>query len=405
VALFLRAIDRDSYTLAILAGLVIGVGMQTKYTAGVALPVMLTAALIWKKPRLILPAMVMAVQVFLTWELITALLYGESHFLTAMREGGRDASLWKKISDKLSLILPLFGNLGGCAAAMYVLMMAALGASRRLLLMTAGTLGLLWLIVLTAPPWLHKYYLGNFLFVMMGLCGAVVVVVGFVWLIRRPPRWPIPSFLVSWLFLETMAYYPLTPFPAVRRVMGIVVVLAMLAGHLASRTAEPNLLRRRWPWIFGFGVALGGLIYAVDLLEAWTERNAAEFGALKAREIAGPDHTVWYTGHWGFQHYGEAAGMKPIVTRYHPEASALKEGDTIVVPSSRVYSQVVYLDPDKVEVAPPQYEFNDPVPWNTVWAYYSGPAPMTFRGSESRLSLTIYRVKKNCFLDPRKPDD
>ena len=41
-----------------------------------------------------------------------------------------------------------------------------------------------------------------------------------------------------WLGLEVVSYRPTTTYPAARRVLGIVVVMTVLNGRLASRTCR-----------------------------------------------------------------------------------------------------------------------------------------------------------------------
>ena len=75
LALFCRACDRDSVILAAVAGLVAGLGMETKYTVFLAPAAMLLYAVCLGRLRLWLVAGFIATQVFLTWELLMSLLY------------------------------------------------------------------------------------------------------------------------------------------------------------------------------------------------------------------------------------------------------------------------------------------------------------------------------------------
>src|SRR5262249_31128223 len=79
-------------------------------------------------------------------------------------------------------------------------------------------------------------------------------------------------FLVLWLALELIGYFFLTPFPAVRRLLGVVLVAALLAGHLASRTCRAPQRAVLIPFIVAYGIVLGFGFWAVDLLEAQTEK-------------------------------------------------------------------------------------------------------------------------------------
>ncbi len=402
VALFFRAVVRDGIGLATLAGLVAGVAMQTKYTAVVAPGVMLLAALLWKKPRLWLPAAVVAAHVFVAWELVTAFLYGDSHFLLSLRvHSSADVDVWKRLGEKAVLVLPLLGNLGGVAPAVFLVALAGLRVPGRWLLVIAVGLAAVWFVVAGTDVRISGARLEDVQFIQCGAFGLVVLALAGVRAVRTragPEAW----FLVSWLALETAAYFPLTPFPAVRRVMGVLVAATLLAGHLAARNSSAAPDRRKVRWAVGFGAVLGLLVWGVDLLEAWTHKYAAEHAAAVGRELAGPDRTVWYMGHWGFQHYAEAAGMQPLIGHYSPgpslpEPSRLREGDIVVVPGYRVHRQELKLEDEKLEQVG-GFELEDVVPLKTVWTYYSGLTPIKHQEGEPRLDVTLYRVKVDCEL-------
>jgi hypothetical protein len=146
----------------------------------------------------------------------------------------------------------------------------------------------------------------------------------------------------------------------------------------------------------------------VDLLDALTTKTAAVEGAARARALG--TGQVWYVGHWGFQFYAEAAGMKPVVVEDYPfssyvmpsPASSLQVGDLIVVPDGRVVQQEVYLDPDKVEPVS-GFAFRDGVPFKTVMCFYGGSVPLQHQGAANRLEVTLYRVKRDCTLERSPP--
>jgi hypothetical protein len=410
LAVFLRGLDRNSFALAALAGLLAGLAMQTKYTAIVTPAVLLVAAVIWRKPHLWFPAVVLAVHVFVAWELVTALLYGQSHFLLALQQSSPSGeSLWHRLEVKSRLILPMFGNVGGVAPAVFLLALAGMGVGGRwLLAIGAVMLAVFAVICCTTMDLGGGAWLEYVLFITVGFFGLIVLVLTAGWLQTRgaPGQRGTAWFLTIWLLLELAAYYPLTPFPAVRRVMGLVMAATFLAAHLASRTCVNEPARQKVRWIAGFSVFLGLAISGVDLLEAWTQKLAAEHGRVVARSLGPGD--VWFVGHWGFQHYAEAAGMKPVVGRYAPAPnyvplpgpSELRQDDTMVVPVFWVDQQHLDFDPDKVEFAG-RFTMPDPVPLRTVWAYYSGFGPVMHKGETDRLEVLIYRVKKDCELNFR----
>src|SRR5262249_30822710 len=122
------------------------------------------------------------------------------------------------------------------------------------------------------PP--LQFNLEQLVFGVLGAAGAGVLGVVLArqgWLLGRDlpglGRWRTHRaglFLVLWLGLELGAHFALTPFPAVRRVMGIAVVGTLVAGHLASRTARTPA-RRQLVWgIAAFSALLGLGFAALD---------------------------------------------------------------------------------------------------------------------------------------------
>jgi hypothetical protein len=419
VILFLRACDRDALVLAALAGLVAGVAAQTKYTGFLAPAAMLLYALLHGKLRLWPVAVVPAVQVFVSWEFLTALLYGQSHFLSALRDSSQP------LLQKAGLWAPLLGILGTVAAPVFLLGLAALRARAPVLVLGAllallacgATACLGGTVRLEQAPFAPagllplEFPLEVVVFVMLGLLGCLVLALVAARLCRLPPshvpwwrRWQAHRdryFLVLWLGLEVAGFFALTPFPAVRRVFGVVVVAALLAGRLASRTCRAPGRARLVHAVVGFSAALGLGFAALDFWEGWTEKALAESAAVvvRAQHDGG---TVWFVGHWGFQYYAEQQGMRPVIPswqRYEgerdyvplPEASHFKEGDWLVIPDGRVTQQPLYVDPGRTEERFRLW-VRDPVRLRTVICYYSGTTALTHEPEDTRLVVTVYRV-------------
>src|SRR5262249_52368722 len=90
------------------------------------------------------------------------------------------------------------------------------------------------------------YYLDYLVFIFLGLALLGTTLAG-AWRLCRlpaPGRWRLAWwragrgtwFLLLWLGLEVAGYFALSPFAATRRVLGVLVVITLLAGRLASRT-------------------------------------------------------------------------------------------------------------------------------------------------------------------------
>jgi hypothetical protein len=442
LALFCRACDRGSFALAALAGLVAGLGMEMKYTVFLAPASMLLYALFLGRLRFWPAAAMVAAQVFLSWEFLMSLLYGESHFLLHVRERAGDGREWVR------LVTALLTNLGAVAWPAALLALAALGVRWRGLVVAgaAGLLAYLGVACLDGDLTASDKLFGpahtslpfeQLVFGTLGIVGLVVCVAVvwrlftlhvpprvWLWVVREPVRgalygltWLLlrafsrarfnrkSAFLLSWLALEVVGYMALTPFPAVRRVLGVVVVLTLLAGRLAALTCRSSAARRTAFGIACYSAVLGLLVQGVDLLEARAEQESVEGAARLIRE-RGEGGTVWYVGHWGFQYYAERAGMRPISAYPAPDEpipvpprSQFREGDWLVLPEWRyngqgfaagVHSQT--FTPDKALTRP---EFtvvmDDPIPLQTIMTLYSGYTPVRHH-TGPRLQVEVRRV-------------
>jgi hypothetical protein len=422
LALFCRACDRESFALAALAGLVAGLGMEMKYTVFLAPAAMLLYALFLGRLRYWPAAAVIAAQVFLGWEFLMSLLYGESHFLLHVRERAGSEK------DVVRLVTALGTNLGAVAWPAALLALAALGVRWRGMLVAgaAGVLAYLGVAFLDGDLAVSEKLFGpghdllpveQLAFGALGVAG-IIIGMAVVWQLApgsgaldrwrslvppRPTR--VTAFLLAWLALELVGYLALTPFPAVRRVLGVVVVLALLAGRLAALTCRSPSARRVVWGIVSYSAFLGLVVQGVDLLEARAEQGAAEEAARLIRE-RGEGGTVWFVGHWGFQYYAERAGMRPISAYAAPDGpipvpprSDLKEGDWLVLPEWRsdgrgfaagVHPQTYTPDP---ALTRPEFTvvMDDPVPLQTIMTLYSGFTPVRHHEGP-RLQVEVRRV-------------
>jgi hypothetical protein len=338
-------------------------------------------------------------------------LYGRSHFLFHALGGGSGDTLWEKVKWKARLLPPLIGVMGSIGLPGLLLALTALRVRRGLVLL-AGV-GVLLIYVLVACvggewdldlPFLAPFHTGpanvsfeGIIFGVVGLCLAGVTgVIG--WRLAGRRR-SAETFLLLWLGLELVGYFFLTPFTAVRRLLGLTVAGTLLCGRLASLTCR-SLERKRL--IQGIAVAsavLGLGFFGVDWLEANAQKELAEGAAREVRRRS-EEGTIWYVGHWGFQYYAERAGMRPVAP-----SSRLHRGDWLVFPDERLTKQCVVIDRACVEPmivleAPP-----DSVPLHTVVCYYAGRSALEHRRQPTRLSLTIYRITADVEATARQGPD
>jgi hypothetical protein len=417
VVLFFRACARRSFPLAVAAGLVAGVGMETKYTAFIAPAVMLLYAVLFRRVVHGGMAAGAAAIVFTLWEFLIEAYHGQSHF--AVNVGDQGSTL----ADKFNLVTPLLSMIGGLVPAVMLLGLVALRVRGEIVALWGAGLGLGYVIV--------AYFKGVFWFeagsqtpalaalntvmslesLLFGVFGLIalfitVLVISAIFLDRDEeeadvelvssyPWWQSPFlrvdvFLFLWFLGEVAAYFVLTPFPAVRRVMGLMMVGTLLVGRLASRTCTSGE-RRALVWgVTTAGVVLGFGFYGVDMLDACASKELAEASAAYVRQRE-PEARIWYVGHWGFQYYAERAGMIPVVPAGSATpASRLETGDWLVVPEPRLNQQTIFIDLVRTEGVI-DLVVRDGVPLRTVQCFYGGFAPLEHHDGP-RARVTIYRV-------------
>lgn len=389
LAIFLHACDRQSFGGTALAGLTAALAMQTKYTALLCPAAILVHAAVYRQLARGCLAVGLAGIVFCSWEALVAVRYGQSHFLGNLSQAGDPA-------DKLNLGLPLLGIVGGTAPVVGLLGLAALRLPGRWLGAAAAATALGYLAIAFVPSALTNIQVdpatgaGQFTLehLVQGLLGIQfsAVLVGVVGRLlcgderQRGASDRDSWFLVLWLGLEVVGYFVLSPFAAVRRVMGVVLVATFLGGRLASRTCKAPLIS---------ALALGNAVLALGFwsVDYWDARAQETAVADAARWHAESGHggAMWYVGHWGFQFYAERAGMKPVA----PQQIQLRQGDWLLIPDLVIRQQ---LDLDTVRLERERsFEICDQLPLRTVPTFYGGRIPLR-RCQGPRLTATLYRV-------------
>jgi hypothetical protein len=404
LSVFFRGSDRGSLAWALAAGFIAAIAMETKYTAFVVPGVMVLHAVLFRRLRLGLAAALVAVALFVTWEAFTAQAYGESHFLHAL------ADRRLPLAEKLKLGLPLLGQMGGTAPAVLLLGLIALGRSRRMVWCAAGLIAGGFLLLAAVPEsWAillrdartHKASLSvnNLVFGTLGLAlfatGAAVM-----WRLCLPPRsmlsaggrWRgrrVDTFLALWLGLEVVAYFVLSPFPAVRRVMGIFVVGTLLTGRLAARTCRRARPQRGTVWqATGVSIALGLLYFAVDFREYAALRSIVQTAARDIR-VRDPEATIWYSGNHGtFEHYAALAGMKRFAA-----AGPARPSGWAIVPDQRVHASdpLIQYCLDEGATVMARLKVDALVPLRTWMCYYFGNTALEHRDGPL-VEATLYRI-------------
>jgi hypothetical protein len=200
---------------------------------------------------------------------------------------------------------------------------------------------------------------------------------------RRRPDY---LFLAAWVIIEAVGCWAISPFCAIRRILGLSIASTLLIAKLASSTC-PRGERRRIVWACAaMGAALGVLFWAVDYREACIIRdsavNAAEF--IRSKD---PQARVWYTGHWGFQYYADRAGMQPLMGG----RSRVQPGDWIVSPRE-VHRQHAFGSEEALELIASFGAQPGLFGLRTVPHLYSGDVPI--HSTQGDAAVVILRCRR-----------
>jgi hypothetical protein len=396
----------------VVAGLLAGLAMQTKYTALLIPPAIGWYGLTHRRIWLGIASASIAVVVFAGWEVLLLEKYGRSHFVyhaseqKAVPKPG-ESQFAAFAREKTSLVPPLTGHLGCLGIGVSLVAWSAIGLPRRNLAIAAGVWAGGFALIALVPYWQAKLPgVANPLTRMMWAASGWIVLIGVagcaaVLCVRTKRGWRIHGnadslFLSGWVLLELAGYFALTPFGAARRVIGLVVVGGLLAARVLGYAERLRPEHRLPEWVVPFGVIVGFFVAAVDTFDAFPEKWCAEKAATVAADRP-PDSTVWFVGHWGFQYYCEREGMKPLV----PGQSVLLPGNVLVLPippdtkgfhRPHTGSDPLHV-PDWAAVPLVDITWDDALPAMTVPNYYGGVDPVVGH-IQPRLHIRVYRIRE-----------
>ncbi len=418
-ALFVRACERERMTLALVAGSVLGLAMQTKYAAVSYPALVLLTAVLYRRPREAAVACVAAAALFIGWEALIVARYGESHFLAGIARvraadllaDVRQASGGLPGASALYWTLALFSLMGGTAIHAALLALVGLGGRAALVVLAGIAAGLAFAGVLVLPSLqvgepigllatLASYNPELVLFAPLGVGVTACVGAAALRLLRRADATDrrADRLLAAWIVLELVAYFVISPYPAVRRVIGLSIAATLLAARAASlRTSEPGA-RSGTRVATVFGLVLAALYFGSELSDAWARRTlvaqiSQRFSALGA---APERETIWYTGHWEFQFYAERAGWRAVI----PDESQLRRGDWLVIPANVDQPRLAFA-PGFERVA--AIAIASPSPWSTIPPYHSGAVPLR-RQLVPHASARLYRVTSDLKAQSDEPE-
>lgn len=398
VALFLRIRVVGSWSGACAVGVLTGLALQTKYT-GLVTPAMLAMAA-WHVPRhrraaaLLRAALAIGVAaaIFWSWEAFVALTYGSSHFLAHAAQG----EPWTR---KLRLVWPLVGIFGGVGLPVVMLGLNAARLRRSFRLFAVALLAAGWVALVALSEDVRvtgvgtAWSIANLLFGFTGALALGLMTWGTTRAFRDRRAALLSRFLASWWLVELAGYFVLSPWPAVRRVMGLVLVGTLVFGHRIGRRGDAA--ERRGVTACAYvSVAFGLLFQVIDTSDALAVRAAvARANALCRAED--PNAEIWYVGHWGLQFYAERVAWKPVV----PGESRLPAGTWLAIPDREYRSQSV----ERPHSARDAFIVDGFTPWpfRTLPAYY-GKNKAIERTDRPVVRVRVYRMTSSGVAQPQR---
>lgn len=336
ITIYLRASDRDSAALALCAGVLAGLAVNVKYAGFVAAAVMFLDALLWRRPRMLL-AGVTGLLFFVGGQAASWTIYGVPQILHARQwMGAQWPSTWGDLLHRLSSSVLYLG-----AGAVWLALLSGglFQRSRivaiRLIVATAGAAAAIVDLRSVEPQMLASALIHAVVFAFSGWLAIAWVASEIVR--ARLGVDPAPGtpetiarlssrdgmILIAW----TLGFWYLGsiggPFVAPRSILPCLLSLVLLIQALTSVRSGPGPNARGIA--IALTVALGLAVGAADADWAGVYRDAAPRIANGYRPA---DGRLYFLGHWGWQHYAEAAGM----TQFDPLRTQLEPGDILIVP-------------------------------------------------------------------------
>jgi len=331
IVLFLRAADsrragkpdvqpaaaRASLSAALAAGLVAGLAMETKYTAFTVPAIFLAYGGLSGQTRLALTAAVTAIVSFAGCEAAIALVHGDSHFVLAMQHRG------EQHIDSFRLLNAAITQFGGLCGALWLMGRLVLGVSARVVVVLLGWIVAGFGLLLLLPESSSVLLTNSHGRPLLSLSHLVYVPVGaaFLWTVARiaARSWTVGAlddterrldrFLVLWVVIEIGGYLVISPFPAVRRILSLLVAITILFARRASLAHLSRQQRSLMNALTAAGVMLGLAYYAIDRRDALAEEDAFRQAVGLIREQC-PVADIRVCADWGIRYYFERERLR-----------------------------------------------------------------------------------------------
>ena len=336
VEIWLRGIERRRALLLVASGVLIALAGLTKYFGVALMPLLFVDGLArTRRPGWWAAALLLPIALLAGYQVWTQTLYGRG----LLSDAAAYSSLIRFRSGPLlfAKIVAGLSFAGGCLASVLFFApwlwrlrtLALAGAAAAVVAIGAYAVLPAKSLGVTAPGSLAQL-------TIFALAGAGVVALAAidVW-----PRRDADSLLLSLWVLGTLVFAVFFNWTVNARSL---LPAAPAVGMLIARRLE----RRNG---FQRGIIPAAPVaasVALSLALAWADWRLADAARDAAARLAAPGGapagTLWFQGHWGFQHYMEARGAKPLDWR----RSRLVPGDRVAIPIDN--ANVVPLPADAV---------------------------------------------------------
>jgi Dolichyl-phosphate-mannose-protein mannosyltransferase len=337
VELWIRGLERGRPSLLVLAGLLIALAALTKYFGVALVPLLFVDGLVrtrrpgWWAAALLVPIVALAGYQIWTRNLYGRGLLSDAAAYSTLIRFRSGPVLSAKIVAGLSFAGGCLAPLIFFASRLWRVRTLALAAACGVLLVAAARLAV-------PAKTLGVTGAGSLVqLTLFGLAGAGVVALAAsdVW-----PRRDADSILLGLWVFGTLLFAVLFNWAVNARSL---LPAAPAVGILIARRLE----RRPGQLLGGRFLPAAPLAasIALSLAVAWADWRLADAGRTAAAFLSAsgnPAGTLWFEGHWGFQHYMEARGARALDWR----RSRLGRGDRVVIPIDN--ANVVALPADAV---------------------------------------------------------
>ncbi len=370
IALVVQGFDKWDYRLMGLAALFASMGALTKFTGLVAPGVILIYSLVQRRPFTGIGIGMVVLAVIVLWEFTHHQLYGHTQLLWGLQQGGTNI---ESLGSPLHMTFALVPGLGALSFLLAALYWPAKDQRSELLhaIAALAVIAGIYIFSIIFETTIASFWLAGLILLIAMATRAIREY-------RTQGINPWVIFLLGWLALEIVAYYVISPFPAARRMIGLLIPLTLLAFILAANVRAARLL-------LAGQLCVCAVYLHTDYLEASAQRTVVD-DAHAHIQSQGGHHTMWYVGHWGFAYYADKQNMQPII----PGISVIETGDWILQPE-RVHAQRVRPDMSKLDYVGAM-EVQDANPFQTMPYYYSGMTPISVKPDPVRLRLHLFRA-------------